>query len=309
MDDSQEQRAAAPQLEAPAESASSRLGVAARDPDELLIRPRRGWQLIDFRELWRYRELLYVLVWRDVKVRYKQAALGAAWAVLQPLAAMIVFSLFFSRLADGGPGDLPYPLFVFAGLLPWTFFAGAVSGASQSIVGGQQLITKVYFPRLLIPMAAAGHSLVDFAISCSLLGVLLIYYVIRGSAHLPGWGLLMLPVVVLVLFAAAIGVGTFLAALTTAYRDFRHVVPFMVQMWMFATPSIYLQASTELSSTWRALLPLNPVYGLIAAFRAATLGVSLDWYSLTVSATVSLSLLLLGSLYFRRVERIFADVI
>jgi lipopolysaccharide transport system permease protein len=281
---------------------------AVADPaDDLavtLIEPRRAWGFLDVEELWRYRELLYFLVWRDVKVRYKQTVLGAAWAVIQPLATMLIFTLFLGRLGTVPSDGLPYPLFVFAGLLPWTFFANAVTSSSQSIVGNQNLVTKVYFPRLIIPMSAVGVGLVDFGIAFLMLVVLMLVYGV-----LPGGGMLLLPLLVLGLFTAALGVGTLLAALTVAYRDFRHAVPFLVQVWMFATACIYMQADAVVGPRWQAVLPLNPAYGLVSNFRQAALGRPLDLYALAVSGAVSLALLVLGCAYFRRVERNFADVI
>lgn len=265
---------------------------------------RSGWQVIDFQELWHYRELLAFLIWRDLKVRYKQTALGAAWAVLQPLATMIVFSLFFARMAAAPSSNVPYPLFVFAGLLPWTFFANAITAAGQSVVGSQHLVTKVYFNRLVIPMGAVGAGLVDFAITLGMLFLMMLAYGV-----LPGWGVWMAPVIVAGLVVAALGMGTLLSALTVTYRDFRYVVPFLVQIWMFATPSIYMQAEQGVESRWQALLPLNPAYGLIKNFRIAMLGGAIDGYSLAVSGAVSLGLLLFGCAYFRRAERSFADII
>jgi lipopolysaccharide transport system permease protein len=276
---------------------------AGDDLPETVIERKRGWHLVDLPELWRYRELLAFLVWRDVKVRYKQTVLGVAWAVLQPLATMAVFVGFLGRVAAAPEGAMPYPLFVFAGLLPWTFFSNAVSAASQSVVGNQNLVTKVYFPRLVIPISAAGASLVDFAVSLGMLAILMFVYRV-----LPGTGVLAVPFILLLLGTAAVGVGTLLAALTVAYRDFRYVVPFGVQLWMFATPTIYLQADA-LGERARALLPLNPAYGLISAFRQALLGQPIDTYALAVSGTVSVALLIVGSHYFRRVERGFADII
>ncbi len=273
-------------------------------PLETTVERQRGWRVIDFREIWAYRELLYFLTWRDLKVRYKQTVLGAAWAVLQPLATMVAFSMFFGRLASVPTGDLPYPLFVFAGLLPWTFFANAVSSAGQSVVGSQNLVTKVYFPRLIIPVAATGAGLVDFVIAYGMLLVLMLYYGV-----VPGAGLALLPLVAIGVAVTALGVGTLLAALTVAYRDFRYVVPFLVQLWMFATPSIYMQADAVMPGAWRLMLPLNPAYGLIANFRAAALGSPLDLYSLVMSSLVGSVLLVIGCLYFRRVERSFADII
>jgi len=269
-----------------------------------IIERKPGWQIVNLRELWRYRELLFFLTWRDVKVRYKQTVLGAAWAVLQPLSTMVVFALFLGRV--GGIADtIPnYSLFVFAGLLPWTFFANALTSASQSVVGSQNLVTKVYFPRLIIPMGAVGAGLVDFVIAFGLLLVMMPFYGVW-----PGWGMVLVPTILLILVIAALGMGTLLAALTVAYRDFRYVVPFSVQLWMFATPCIYLDAVTVVGPRGHALLPFNPAYGLIHNFRQAMLGGPLDWYGFCVSSAVSFALLVIGCMYFRRVERSFADII
>jgi lipopolysaccharide transport system permease protein len=269
-----------------------------------VLEPRPGWHVIDLRELWRYRELLYFLTLRDIKVRYKQTALGAGWAILQPLATMLVFSLFFRRAAGDPNSSVPYGLFVLAGLVPWMFFSNAITQAGQSVVGNYNLVTKIYFPRLLIPLGAAAAGLVDLAVAMAMLLVMMLWY---GVA--PGLAFLLVPLLTLGLVIAALGVGTLLSALTVAYRDFRYVVPFMVQLWMFATPSIYLQAGSEVSPRLGYVLPLNPVYGLIANFRQAMLGGSLEVYSLAVSSAVSVLLLLGGCLYFRRVERDFADII
>jgi homopolymeric O-antigen transport system permease protein len=283
-------------LEAPAEPGDD-LAVT-------VIEPRRAWRFIDLAELWKYRELLAFLVWRDVKVRYKQTVLGAAWAVLQPLATMLVFTLFLGRVAGLPSDEVPYPLFVFAGLLPWTLFASAVASSSQSIVGNQNLVTKVYFPRLIIPASAAGVGLVDFGI-----GFLILLVMMLGYGVLPGWGVLLVPVLVVGVMVAALGVGVLLAALTVAYRDFRHAVPFLMQVWMFATACIYMRADAVVGPRWQAVLPLNPAYGLVSNFRQAVTGRPLDIYSLAVSGAVSLALLVAGCLYFRRVERSFADII
>jgi lipopolysaccharide transport system permease protein len=270
----------------------------------MVIEHSPGWRLVDLGELWRYRELLFFLTWRDVKVRYKQTVLGAAWAVLQPLATMLVLSLFFGRVAADASSHVPYSLFVLAGLVAWMFFSNAIATASQSVIGSQNLVTKVYFPRLFIPMGAVGAGLVDFAIA---LGLLVLMMAWHGVA--PGWSSAFLPLLLIGLVIAALGVGTLLAALTVAYRDFRYVVPFMVQLWMFATPSIYLQADADAGRRMGYVFPLNPAYGLIANFRRAMLGDAIDWYSLVVSEVVGISLLLIGLLYFRRVEREFADII
>jgi lipopolysaccharide transport system permease protein len=269
-----------------------------------IIERRPGWHLIDLGELWRYRELLFFLTWRDIKVRYKQTVLGAAWAVLQPLATMLVFSLFLGRAAGEVGARWPYPLFVLAGLIPWTFFSNAIATAGQSVVGNQNLVTKVFFPRLIIPMGAVGAGLIDLAISFAMLVITMFWY---GVA--PGWNMLLVPPILLSLMIAALGVGILLSALTVAYRDFRHVVPFMVQLWMFATPSIYLQAEGVVSPRWTPFLPLNPAYGLISNFRQAMLGGAIDAYSLALSTVVGAGVFVIGCLYFRRVERDFADII
>jgi lipopolysaccharide transport system permease protein len=282
-------------------------GPAADPVDEqpeTVIERRPGWQLLNVRELWRYRELLFFLTWRDIKVRYKQTILGAAWAVLQPLATMLIFTLFIGRMAGADTGDIPYPLYVFAGLLPWTFFANAMSAAGQSIISNQNLVTKVYFPRLLIPMGATGAGLVDFCVASGMLGVLMVLY-----GQPPGSAIWLAPLIFLGLVVAALGMGILLSALTVAYRDFRHVVPFLVQLWMFATPTIYLNAKAVVGPRWHALLPLNPAYGLIYNFRQAVLGGPLDWSALAISAGVAVAILTAGCLYFRRVERGFADII
>ncbi len=269
-----------------------------------IIERKPGWKFVDFAELWQYRELLYFLTWRDVKVRYKQTVLGAAWAVLQPFATMVVFSLFLGRLGNMAHGDWPYPLFAFAGLLPWTFFATAIAQAGSSVVGSQNLVTKIYFPRLFIPAGAVAAALVDLAVACGMLLGMMLWY---GVA--PGWGLLLAPFLVLGLTVAALGVGVLLSALTVAYRDFRYVVPFMVQLWMFATPTIYMQADAILSPKWQSILPLNPAFGLILNFRQAVLGGPLNWWALGVSTAMSVLLLVGGCVYFRSVERSFADII
>jgi lipopolysaccharide transport system permease protein len=274
---------------------------AAAELPLTIVERQPGWKFVDLAELWRFRELLYFLIWRDVKVRYKQTVLGAAWAVLQPFATMVVFSLFFGRLAQMPSADLPYPLFVFAGLLPWTFFAGALTSAGNSVVGSQNLVN---FPRLFIPMSAVGAGVVDFAIAFGMLLVLMLYYGV-----MPGAGMLFAPFIGLLLVMAATGFGTLLSALTVAYRDFRYVVPFMVQLWMFATPCIYMSETGFDGPAWRFLLPLNPAYGIILAFRAASLGGAWDLYSLGISGCVTLICLVLGCVYFRRVERSFADII
>jgi lipopolysaccharide transport system permease protein len=269
-----------------------------------VIEAKGGFDLVGVRELWRYRELLFFLTWRDVKVRYKQTVLGAAWAVLQPLAMMIVFTIFFGRVANVPSGGVAYPIFVLCGLIPWFFVSNSITSAAQSIVGNQTLVTKVYFPRLIIPTSAVAAGFLDFLVGATLLAPLAIYYGASG-----GWHLLWLPFVVAGLILLAVGAGALLAALTVAYRDFRHIVPFMVQLWMFGTPAIYLDSSESFSSDWQLALPLNPAFGLITNFRAAALGTPMNWQALIVSMAVTLVILAIGLVYFRRVERAFADII
>jgi lipopolysaccharide transport system permease protein len=268
-----------------------------------VIEPRCGWQIIGFRELWRFREVLYFLTWRDLKVRYKQTVLGVAWALLQPLAAMLVFALFLGRLGGIGTGIENYALFVCAGILPWTFFANAISTAGNSVVANERLVTKAYFPRLLVPISSVAAALFDFVIALGLLGLMMACYGVAPSAQI--W---LAPWIFLMLVLSALGIGTLLSALIVAQRDFRYILAFGVQLWMFATPAIYLPSLTfgPLAQTW---LPFNPAHGLILNFRQAVLGGPLDWYALGVSSAVSLLLLVIGALYFRRVERSFADII
>lgn len=300
------------------------------------IEPLHGWRLINVRELWQYRELLYFLTWRDVKVRYKQTVLGAAWAILQPALMMVVFTVFLGQMAGVTSGDLPYPVFVYAGLLPWTFFATAIGNAAQSVVGSEKLITKIYFPRMAIPMAGVGAAVVDFCVAFSLLVVLMVCYQVTPSV-----GLLLLPVLFGLLLLAALGVGMLLAALNVAYRDFRYVVPFLIQAWMFATPTIYMQfdmfakeapAAVEATATQaqaqvaavtkpavsetsarstlgKIALRLNPLTTLIGTFRAALLGGPIPWPDLGLASLLTVGVFLGGAMYFRRVEDSFADII
>jgi lipopolysaccharide transport system permease protein len=261
-----------------------------------------GWRRIGVAELWRYRELLYFFVWRDIKVRYKQTALGAGWAVIQPVMTTVVFTVFFGRLA-GVPSDrLPYPVFSMIGLVPWTYFAAALSAGSTSLAGYQHIISKVYFPRLIIPLAAVIAPLVDFAIAFVVLIALMGWYRI-----VPGPGILWLPALVLLAVATASAVGVWLSALNIRYRDVRYVVPFALQLWMFATPVAY--PASLVPERWRALYGLNPMAGVIEGFRWALAGGPAPGALTLVSAAVVVVLLAAGVAYFRRVEGTFADVI
>jgi lipopolysaccharide transport system permease protein len=276
-------------------------------PTVTRIRPACAWQLINVRELWQARELMFILAWRDVKVRYKQTLLGAAWAVLQPGLMMVVFTIFFGRLAHVSSGGVDYSVFVYAGLLPWTFFATAITSAGNSVVGSERLITKVYFPRLAVPLASVGAALVDSAIACGLLLVLMLC-----NGLVPSVQLLLAPLFMAIILLASVGVGTLLAALNVAYRDFRYVIPFLTQFWMFATPTVYMQPEGEASGLLQFFLTLNPMTSLIAAFRAAVLGEAggpIGWGQVTLATVLSLLVFLAGCLYFRRVEDSVADVI
>jgi lipopolysaccharide transport system permease protein len=267
------------------------------------IDPPSAWPAIGLRELWEYRELLYFLTWRDIKVRYKQTVLGAAWAVIQPLFMMLVFSLFFGKLA-GVPSDgIPYPVFTFCGLLPWQLFAYSVTQASNSIVGSQNLITKVYFPRLVVPISAVLGGVVDFAIAFVLLLAMMFYY-----GMVPGWQIVALPGLVLLAVLVALGVGLWLAALNVQYRDVRYTISFLVQFWLFATPVAY--PSSIVPEKWRVLYALNPMVGVVDGFRWALLGKpESPVMPLSISVIVVFLLLIGGLYYFRRMEQQFADIV
>jgi lipopolysaccharide transport system permease protein len=258
---------------------------------------------LGLRELWEYRELLYFLTWRDIKVRYKQTVLGAAWAVIQPLFMMLVFSLFFGKLA-GVPSDgISYPVFTFCGLLPWQLFAYSLTQASNSLVGSQNLISKVYFPRLVVPISAVLGGLVDFAIALVLLFAMLFFYGI-----VPGWQILALPGLVLLAVMAALAVGLWLSALNVQYRDVRYTITFLVQFWLFATPVAY--PSSIVPEKWRVLYALNPMVGVVDGFRWALLGKpESPVVALLISVIVVLILLVGGLYYFRRLEQQFADIV
>jgi len=267
-----------------------------------VIEPRRGWYMLDWRELWAYRELLWVLTARDVKVRYKQTVLGAAWALLRPVLTMVIFSVVFGQLARLPSDGYPYPIFVYAALLPWTFFATAVGNAGQSLVGSSQLVSKVYFPRLIIPLSSIGAGLIDLAIATMVLVAMMAWYGVGFTPNLLAAPLLLVGVVFI-----ALGFGTLLSALTVAYRDFTHLTPFMIQIWMFVTPVIY--PASLVPERWQWLLYLNPMTGLIEAYRSAFLGKAFDWAGIGLSFAVAVAIFAVGVAYFERVERRFADII
>lgn len=269
----------------------------------LHIAPSRGWVSLKLRELWEYRELLYFLVWRDIKVRYKQTALGATWAIIQPFFTMVVFSLFFGHLAKVPSDGVPYPIFSFAGLVPWTFFANGLSQSSNSLVGSANLITKVYFPRLIVPLASVFSGIVDFVLAFAVLLAMMLYY-----GLLPSLNALWLPLFVLLALVTSLGVGLWLSALNVEYRDVRYVLPFITQFWLFATPIAY--PSSLLHEPWHTIYGLNPMVGVVEGFRWALLRTNTaPGPMIAVSSTAAVIILVTGAFYFRRMERTFADVV
>ncbi|MDP2725936.1 MAG: ABC transporter permease [Dehalococcoidia bacterium] len=267
------------------------------------IAPSRGWKSIGLHDLWEHRELLFFLVWRDIKVRYKQTALGAAWAILQPFLTMIVFSVFFGNLAKVPSDGIPYPIFAYCALVPWQLFAFALTESGNSLIANQQLITKVYFPRLAIPVAAVLAGLVDFAIAFLVLLGMMLYYGIMPTA-----AVFTLPLFVIFAIVTALAVGLWLSALNVQYRDVRYTIPFLTQFWLFATPIAY--SSSLVPESWRAWYGLNPMAGVVEGFRWALLGKGEGIGPLLIVSALAVSLLLLGGLaYFRRMEKTFADVV
>ena len=295
--------AAAPLTHAPSpavktSAAGDAAPVALPERPVIVVESEDAGVQFAFGDLWAYRELLYFLTWRDIKVRYKQTALGAAWAIIQPLATMLLFTLVFNRLAGLETGRVPYPLFAYTGLLIWTFFSNAVTNSTNSLINNTNLITKVYFPRTFIPAAAVAAGLVDFAIAGLILVGLLLYYGLGFNS-----GLALLPLFLLL----ALAVGMLISALTVKYRDLRHAVPFMIQFWMFASPVIY--PSSQVPEPWRHLIALNPLTGIIEGFRAALTGGTFDHTATLLSIFVTLIVLAFSFYLFRRIEETFADLI
>jgi lipopolysaccharide transport system permease protein len=278
------------------------LSDTAIESPHFVIEPSGKWSSLNLRDLWAYRELLYFLTWRDVKVRYKQTVLGALWAVIQPLFTMLVFTLFFGKLAGVPSDDIPYPLFAYAGLLPWTYFSNALTNSGNSLVGSSNLITKVYFPRMIIPGAAVAAGLVDFAVAFILIIGLMVYYGVAIT-----WQIALIPGLVILTSALALGVGMWTSALNVKYRDVRYALPFLIQLWMFATPIIY--PSSIIPARWRWALAINPLAGIIEGYRASLFGRPIDWTSLGVSTLITLILLVYSAYVFRNMEKTFADVI
>jgi len=268
----------------------------------VVIEPGGRWRVIGLKDIWAYRELLYFLMWRDVKVRYKQTALGAAWAILQPLFMMVIFTIFFGRLAGVGSDGVPYPLFALAGLVPWTFFANSVTASSNSLVGSANLITKVYFPRLIVPAAAMLAGLVDFVLAFLLLAVLMLYYRVSLTVQV-----FFLPVLILQTALFALAIGTWMSALNVKYRDVRFALPFLIQLWLFVSSVIL--PSSSLGPKWRWLLRLNPMSGIIEGYRSALFGTPFDWPAIGIASVLTLVALIYAAYSFSRAERRFADII
>jgi lipopolysaccharide transport system permease protein len=268
-----------------------------------IIQPSRGWVSLKLHELWEYRELLYFLTWRDIKVRYKQTVLGAAWAIIQPFFTMVVFSLFFGKLAKIPSDGIPYPLFSYAALVPWTFFANGLSQSSNSLVGSANLITKVYFPRMVIPISGIVSGGLDFILAFIVLLGMMVFY-----GMLPTSNIIWLPFLLLIAFVTALGVGMWLSALNVQFRDVRYMLPFLIQFWLFATPIAY--PSSLLAEPWRTIYGINPMVGVVEGFRWALLGTdTAPGPIIIVSSVASITVLLGGVFYFRRMEKSFADVV
>ncbi len=291
--------------ELPERQTSVQDAVPARTYEETIVRvkPSTGWAPLQIHELWRYRELLYFLTWRDIKVRYKQTALGAVWAIIQPFCTMIVFSLFFGKLAKIPSEGVPYSIFSYAALIPWTFFANGVSQAANSLINNSGLISKVYFPRLALPIAAVMGGAVDFLPAFAVLLGMMLYYGLTPSVNA-----LWLPMFLLLALTTSLGVGFWLSAMNLRFRDVRHAVPFVVQFWLLATPIAY--PSSLLSEPWRTLYGINPMVGVVEGFRWALLRTSTAPGPMTIVSTLAaLVLLVSGALYFRRMESTFADIV
>jgi lipopolysaccharide transport system permease protein len=268
----------------------------------IVIRPSRGWIGLGAVELWKHRDLAYILVWRDLKVRYKQTAFGAAWAVLQPVALMLVFTAFLGRIQGIGASGVPYPLFALSGLVPWTLFSQSLNGASSSLVNSQNLISKVYFPRLLLPLSAVASFVVDFLIASVVLVIAMLLF-----GRFPPATFLWVPILGLFAVVVALAVGLWLAAINVRYRDVKYAIPFVIQLWLFASPVAY--SSALVPPGLRTLFSLNPMTGVIDGFRWATLGGPRPDITIVISAAATLAILIGGLAYFRRVERTFADTI
>jgi lipopolysaccharide transport system permease protein len=269
----------------------------------LIIEPTKGWAPLKLRKLWNYRELLYFLTWRDIKVRYKQTVLGAAWAIIQPFFTMVVFSIFFGKLGKIPSDNIPYPIFAYAALVPWSFFANGLNQSSNSLVTSANLVKKIYFPRLIIPISSVISGIVDFVLAFIVLIVMMAYFGI-----FPTWNVLWLPLLLLLAFITSLGTGVWLSAMNVEFRDVRYIVPFVTQFWLFATPVAY--PSSLLSEPWRTIYGINPMVGVVEGFRWALLGTDTSpGPIILVSSLAAMSVLISGAFYFRRMEKTFADVV
>lgn len=283
--------------------AETSIATRSQQEDVIILRPSRGWGSLNLRDLWVYRELIYFLTWRDLKVRYKQTLLGAAWAILQPFLSMVVFSVFFGGLLRVSSGDIPYPIFSYTALLPWGLFSKALTDAGRSLVINRNVITKVYFPRLIVPLSSVLGGLVDFLIAFLVLIGMMWYF--KMSPTIALWTL---PLFLLLSLVTALGVGLWLSALNVIYRDVGYVLPFLTQFWFYLTPIVY--SSSEVPEKWRILYGLNPMVGVVEGFRWALLpGGNPPGPMVAVSAVIAVVLLISGTVYFRRMERTFADMV
>lgn len=273
-------------------------------PEEplVVIESNKSWVPLNLRDLWAYRELLYLLMWRDVKVRYKQTALGVLWVVMQPLLTTLVFTIFLGRLARVPSDGIPYSLFAYAGLVPWTFFSGAISTTSNSIVGNAHLITKVYFPRMIVPIATIGGRLIDLSVAFVVIAGLLIYHSISLT-----WNILMLPLLIVLMAALALACGMWTSALNVKYRDVSIVLPVAIQLWMFASPVVY--PLSLVPAEWKRLYVLNPLVGIVEGFRSSLFGREFNWPALLISTGITLALLIYSAYAFRKMEKGFADIV
>jgi lipopolysaccharide transport system permease protein len=285
------------------ETAVSTHGLPSELPI-LRIEPSRGWVALRLGELWNYRELLYFLTWRDIKVRYKQSVLGVAWAIIQPFVAMVVFTIFFGKLANLGPSGIPYPIWNYAAMVPWTYFTFGLTRSSNSLVGSSALLKKVYFPRLVVPIASTLSGLVDFAIALLVLVPMMLVY-----GYWPTVNVLWVPAFVLLAFVSALGVGLWLSALNVQFRDVKHTVPFLAQIWFFLTPVVYSASDKITDPFWLSIYSLNPMVGVVEGFRWALLGMDTKpGPTIILSSLASLIVFTAGLFYFRRMEKTFADV-
>ena len=286
----------------PAAPLAPRPAAPHAEPPTLVIEPAGRWPGLGLRELWAYRGLFYFMVWRDMKIRYQQTVLGVAWAIVQPLVSTLLFTIIFGRLAKVPSDGVPYPVFALAAMVPWTFFSTAYANASMSLIGHAHMISKIYFPRLIIPFTPVLVGLVDFAISSVLVALAMLIYGVSPS----GWALVLIPALVLLLLMTAAGVGSLLSAINLEFRDVKHIVPFMTQLWMYASPVVY--PMSIIPEQWRPLYALNPLAGIIEGIRAALFGRPIPWTLLGISALSGIVLFAFGLMHFRRTEPRFADI-